>query len=97
MATLIPLDYSQPNNKLTRAADAQRVVNQVKNDYIPKADEYSSTAPDALADGDALGRGTGIFLDVYNETAGTSIDVLERKFEIKINKYNKVNIYKVED
>lgn len=97
MATLVPLDFTQPNNKLTRAADAQRVVNQVKNDFIAKTDEYSSTSPDALADGDTYGRGTGIFLDVYNETAGTSIDVLERKFEIKINKYNKVNIYKVED
>ena len=39
-------------------------------------------------DGDELGRGTGVFLDVYNPTAGTSTDVAERKNEIKINKFN---------
>jgi len=93
MATLIPLDYSQPANTLTAIANNQRTVNQVKNDYIPTADEYSVTAPDAIADGDALGRGTGIFLDVYNEGGGTSVDVVERKLEIKINKYNKNKTY----
>lgn len=54
MATLIPLDYSQPPNTLTAIANNQRTVNQVKNDYVPTADEYSVTAPDAMADGDAL-------------------------------------------
>ena len=93
MATLIPLDYSQPTNLLTAIADKQRVVNQVKNDYTPKADEYSVTAPDAIADGDALGRGTGVFLDIFNENGGTSIDILERKMEIKINKYNRNKTY----
>jgi hypothetical protein len=93
MATLIPLDYSQPTNTLTAIANNQRTVNQVKNDYVPTADEYSVTAPDAMADGDALGRGTGIFLDVYNEGGGTSVDVVERKLEIKINKYNKNKTY----
>ena len=93
MATLIPLDYSQPANTLTAIANNQRTVNQVKNDYVPTADEYSVTAPDAMADGDSLGRGTGIFLDVYNEGGGTSVDVVERKLEIKINKYNKNKTY----
>ena len=93
MATLIPLDYSQPTNLLTALADRQRTVNQVKNDYTPKVDEYSVTSPDAIADGDTLGRGTGVFLDVFNEDAGTSIDVVERKLEIKINKYNKNKRY----
>jgi hypothetical protein len=46
-----------------------------------------------MADGDALGRGTGIFLDVYNEGGGTIVDVVERKLEIKINKYNKNKTY----
>ena len=44
-------------------------------------------------DGDELGRGTGIFLDVYNQQAGTSTDVVERKNEIKINKFNSVKPY----
>ena len=93
MATLIPMDYSQPANVLTAIADSQRTINQVKNDYVPTADEYSVTAPDAMADGDAMGRGTGIFLDVYNEGGGTSVDVVERKLEIKINRYNKNKTY----
>ena len=93
MATLIPLDFTQPANTLTVLADRQRNVNQVKNDYIPKVDEYSVTAPDALADGDTLGRGTGVFLDIFNDGAGTSIDIVERKLEIKINKYNKNKTY----
>jgi len=43
-----------------------------------------------------IGRGTGTFLDVYNENAGTSTDVFERKDEIKINKYNSKQPYSVE-
>ena len=66
MATLIPMDYSQPANTLTAIADNQRTVNQVKNDYVPKVDEYSVTNPDAMADGDAMGRGTGVFLDILD-------------------------------
>jgi hypothetical protein len=93
MANLIPIDYSQPVNALSVYADKQRTINQVKNDYNPKTDEYGSTNPDALADGDNLGRGTGVFLDVLNDNAGTNIDIVERKLEIKINKYNKNKIY----
>ena len=40
-----------------------------------------------------MGRGTGVFLDVYNDRAGTSVDIFERKDDIKINKFNKFNIY----
>jgi hypothetical protein len=35
-----------------------------------------------------LGRGTGVFLDVYNSAAGTIEDVTERRREIVINKFN---------
>jgi hypothetical protein len=42
------------------------------------------------------GRGTGTFLDVYNEKAGTSTDVFERIDDIKINKYNSKQPYSVE-
>jgi hypothetical protein len=51
------------------------------------------TNSQALADGDEMGRGTGVFLDVYNDTAGTSTDIFERKNEIKINKYDKFKTY----
>jgi hypothetical protein len=51
------------------------------------------TNSQALADGDDMGRGTGVFLDVYNDTAGTSVDIFERKDDIKINKYNKFKTY----
>jgi hypothetical protein len=40
-----------------------------------------------------MGRGTGVFLDVYNDGAGTITDVSERKNEIKINRFNKFNTY----
>jgi hypothetical protein len=46
-----------------------------------------------MADGDSKGRGTGIFLDVYNSTAGTIEDVSERKSEVKINQYSAVKTY----
>ena len=46
-----------------------------------------------MADGDSKGRGTGIFLDVYNATAGTIEDVSERKSEVKINQYSAVKTY----
>jgi hypothetical protein len=40
-----------------------------------------------------LGRGTGVFLDVYNTDAGTREDIIDRKENIKINKYNNKNPY----
>ena len=57
--------------------------------------ETGNTAPDAvaIADGDDKGRGTGVFLDVYNESAGTNEDLVERKNEIKINKFNSSRPY----
>lgn len=88
----VDLSQTEPN-QLTSIADAERKKLITKNDYIQTADEYGVTNPDALADGDEMGRGTGVFLDVYNDTAGTSIDVFERKNEIKINKYDKFKTY----
>jgi hypothetical protein len=64
-----------------------------KNDYNAVGNEYSSVNKDAIADGDNKGRGTGVFLDVYNTDAGTSQDILERKDDIKINKFNSSNTY----
>ena len=92
----LPLDFSQPANRLTAIADTERKKNLVKNDYKQQGNEYSSTNPDAMGDGDSLGRGTGSFLEVYNGLAGTSVDISERKNEIKINKYQPNKPYKVE-
>ena len=86
MATLEPLSFSQPDNELSRIAQAERAKLFPKNDYYTN-NQYSSVNPDALANGDEKGRGTGIFLDVYNQNVGTRTDILERKTEIKVNEY----------
>jgi len=88
----IDLSQNEPN-QLTSIADAERKKLITRNDYADGVDEYSVTNPDAIADGDDMGRGTGIYLDVYNENGGTIIDVAERKNEIKINKFNKFKTY----
>ncbi len=88
------VDLSQTEtNQLTAIADAERKRLITRNDFIKDADEYGVTNSQALAEGDDMGRGTGVFLDVYNDTAGTSVDIFERKDDIKINKFNKFNIY----
>lgn len=87
------LDFTQPNNLLTAFADAERDKLLPRNDFSPDSDNYSSTHPDALADGDENGRGTGVFLDIYNQNAGTKQDIDERKNDVKINKYGPNNPY----
>jgi hypothetical protein len=94
MAQLDPNNYAQTEaNQLTAIANVERKKLEAKNDYQDTIDEYSVVHPDALADGDEMGRGTGIFLDIFNENGGTSIDIVERKLEIKFNKYNKNKTY----
>ena len=89
MGNELAIDLNQNvENQLTAIADVERKRLITRNDYAAQAQIYSVNSPDAIADGDELGRGTGIFLDVYNPTAGTSTDVAERKNEIKINKFN---------
>ena len=78
------LDFSQPANDLTAIADLQRKSLIVKNDY-KTVNPYSAVNPDALSDGDESGKGTCIFLDTVN--GGSSIDIVERKNEIKVNEY----------
>lgn len=88
------IDLSQTeSNQLTAIADAERKKLITRNDFAQNVDEYGVTNSQALADGDEMGRGTGVFLDVYNDTAGTSTDIFERKNEIKINKYDKFKTY----
>lgn len=88
----IDLSQNEPNT-LTAVADAERAKLIPKNDYNSKGNEYSSVNKDAVADGDSMGRGTGTFLDVYNVNAGTIDDVMERKNEIKINRFNSSKTY----
>ena len=94
MANELIVDLSQNEpNALTAYADAERAKLIPKNDYNAAGNEYSSVNRDAVADGDSMGRGTGTFLDVYNVNAGTTDDVMERKNEIKINKFNSSKTY----
>jgi hypothetical protein len=94
MANEITIDLSQNvENNLTAIADMERAKLIPTYDYNAAGNEYSSVNRDAVADGDNKGRGTGVFLDVYNTAAGTSTDVVERKSEIKINKFNASNTY----
>ena len=94
MSEQLTLDLSQTEkNALTAIADAERAKLIPKNDFNAVGNQYSSVNRDAMADGDSMGRGTGAYLDVYNVNAGTRDDVIERKNEIKINKYNSSNPY----
>ena len=94
MANELIVDLSQNEpNALTAYADAERAKLIPKNDYNAVGNEYSSVNRDAVADGDSMGRGTGTFLDVYNVNAGTIDDVMERKNEIKINRFNSSKTY----
>ena len=86
MANLEPLDFSQPNNELSQIAEMERNKLFPKNDFNSN-NKYSSVHPDALADGDDMGRGTGVFLDVYNQNAGTVTDIVERNSSIVVNEY----------
>ena len=94
MANELTIDLSQNEpNALTAIADAERAKLIPKNDYNAVGNEYSAVNRDAVADGDSMGRGTGTFLDVYNVNAGTIDDIVERKNEIKINKFNSSKTY----
>lgn len=84
MAVSERLNFDQPLNELGQVGEQQRQKLIPKNDYKP-VNQYSATNKDAISDGDELGKGTGSFLDTTN--GGSSVDILERKNEIKINEY----------
>jgi hypothetical protein len=86
MANYEPLNFEQPKNDLSTIAETERQRLIPKNDYKP-TNQYSSVNKDALADGDAQGKGTGDFLDVYNQGAGAIQDILERKQNTVVNEY----------
>jgi len=87
MAVNEPLNFEQPSNDLSSIAEAQRALLFPKNDYKKTANEYSTVNPDALATGDAQGKGTGEFLDTNNLSAGAIQDIQERNSELVINEY----------
>lgn len=94
MANELSVDLSQDiPNALTAIGDVERSKLIPRNDFNAIGNEYSVVNRDAIADGDSMGRGTGAFLDVYNVNAGTIDDVLQRKNEIKINKFNSSKTY----
>ena len=85
MANELTLDLSQNvQNALTAIADQERAKLIPKNDYNKVGNEYSATNRDAVADGDSAGRGTGVFLDVYNQAAGDKVDITERKNNVLV-------------
>ena len=87
MAVIEPLNFEQPDNELSQIAEMQRQMLFPKNDFKKTANEYSTVNPDALADGDRDGKGTGEFLDVFNQQAGAIQDIQERNAGIVINEY----------
>jgi len=93
MAQQEPIDLTQnEKNSLSAIAELERKKLFPRNDYNT-SNSYSSTNPDALATGDELGKGTGGDLDVYNNEAGAIQDIIERKKEIVINKFNQDKTY----
>lgn len=85
MAQFESLDFTQPQNKLSEVADQIRKQQLSRNDYTLQ-NQFGSTNPDAISDGDLFGKGTGTFLDTSK--GGNSIDVLERNNSIKINQFS---------
>lgn len=85
MATFEPLDFNQPQNKLTEVAEQIRKQQLARNDYSLQ-NQFGSTNPDAMSDGDDFGKGTGSFLDTSK--GGSSVDILERNNNIKVNPYS---------
>jgi hypothetical protein len=93
MAQLEPIDLSQNvSNNLSKIAEAERAKLFPKNSY-KDTNQYSDVNPNALADGDEKGRGTGDYLDVYNTNAGTLTDNVERVGDLKFNKFSNTKPY----
>jgi hypothetical protein len=86
MAQLEPINLSQPDNDLSKIAERERAKLIPKNDF-KKQNEYRSTNPAAMADGDSKGKGTGIYLDVYNRNAGDIYDLTQRRENVVVNEY----------
>ena len=92
MAVYEPLDFNQPQNKLTEVAEMIRKQQITRNDYqLDK--QYGATSPDAMSTGDVQGKGTGVYLDTSK--GGNVIDIAERKGAIKISQFQPDKPYQV--
>jgi hypothetical protein len=61
-------------SKLEELSDIYRVQNLIKNDYQKvEGSSYSVTHKNAISDGDAKGKGTGVVGDTYN--GGSDVDI----------------------
>ena len=90
MASKVPIDLNQPDNTLSAIAEKVRKDLVTRNDYKSNANEYGVTNADAISDGDNKGRGTGVFLDIFN--GGTLTDQVTKVDNIKLNKYSSKKI-----
>ena len=89
-----PIDIEQTEeNDLTKISQGERSKLLPKNDFQKSSNEYSATNKDAMSDGDDYGKGTGVYLDVYNQAGGANFDIIERKNNIKVNEYAPNNTY----
>tara|TARA_Y100000034_G_C6780603_1_gene348882 strand:+ start:485 stop:808 length:324 start_codon:yes stop_codon:yes gene_type:complete len=86
-----------PGEKLSEVAKAERDRLFPKNEYSPKSEFYGPQHPNALADGDAKGRGTTVYLGVHDAKTGTNTDIMTREDLIKTNAFNSKNGYSVPD
>lgn len=94
MPAIEPIDTTQERGgtKMTENANAERVKLFAKNDY-DEQNKYSSIHPDALADGDDKGRGTGNYLDSDNFDAGTGTEIVLRNQALAVNPYSRSHTY----
>lgn len=68
-------------SRLLENSEQYRKQQITRNDYT-RNDEYSGTHPDALSDGDNLGKGE------KDGSIGSKTDIRERKQQLKSNKYS---------
>jgi hypothetical protein len=94
-------DFNQkkPGEGLTKASDSEREKLLTRNTYKP-SEGYGVNHPNAVATGDAKGKGNAQFLSVYDDNIGSSVDKLGngeantgRIGNLKNNLYGKNNEY----
>lgn len=78
---------SNANIQLSQIADQQRAALMSSNEYDGSpSDEYGSSHPNALSDGDEAGKG-------QTNTVGNKTDILTRQSLLAFNSYNASSEY----
>lgn len=78
---------SDSNKELSKIADQERAKLMASNEYDGSpSDEYGSSHPNALSDGDEAGKG-------QTNTVGSKTDILTRQNLLNFNTYNNANGY----